>query len=199
MNEERIFRIIVFWVFAITVGISSYYRRKARQSSEVIPRRKEGKAALFGRGIMGLVLAGLILSYSFFPDSLEGLRLSISLWLRWTGAVIAALCPVLTVWLFKHIGSNISETVLTKKNHQLVTSGPYRRLRHPLYSTGSLLIISLGLTSGIWLILLLGILAAILFRLVVIPIEEEKLIEKFGDQYKSYQKQTGALLPKLRK
>jgi protein-S-isoprenylcysteine O-methyltransferase Ste14 len=42
------------------------------------------------------------------------------------------------LWVFSALGRNVSETVLTKGDHELVTAGPYRWIRHPLYTTGGM-------------------------------------------------------------
>jgi protein-S-isoprenylcysteine O-methyltransferase Ste14 len=104
----------------------------------------------------------------------------------------------LVVWVMKSIGPNISETVLTKREHILVTHGPYRWVRHPLYVTGLLLLISATLIASNWLIGTLTVVAAIAIRYIVIPTEEAALLEKFGDHYREYMMHAGRLLPNLR-
>lgn len=95
------------------------------------------------------------------------------------------------------LGRNISETVLTKEDHELVTKGPYRWVRHPLYTAGTLLLIGAALTAANALLGALTALAAVLIRLVVVPHEEARLIETFGDAYRDYRRRTGTLLPRL--
>lgn len=110
---------------------------------------------------------------------------------------MATFCPILSSWFLRNIGKNISETVLTKQDYQLVISGPYQWVRHPLYTTGLLLIFSLGVIAGNWVFILLGLISLLLIRFLVISKEEEHLIEKFGEQYKNYKPKTGTLLPRL--
>ena len=97
--------------------------------------------------------------------------------------------------MFRSIGKNVSETVLTKDRHELVSVGPYRRIRHPLYATGIALFWSIGLMAASWFILLFALIATVLIRLVVIPLEERELLRKFGDHYGRYMRRTGRLLP----
>jgi protein-S-isoprenylcysteine O-methyltransferase Ste14 len=99
-------------------------------------------------------------------------------------------------WLFRSIGSGITPTSATRKAHQLVTSGPYRWIRHPLYTFGASLFIAFGVMADNWFIALLGILAFIAMAART-PKEEANLIEKFGDEYRSYMQRTGRFLPKL--
>src|SRR5262245_63195855 len=116
-------------------------------------------------------------------------------WLRWLGVGLGVLAVVAAHWVLSNLGRNVSETVLTKRDHQLVTTGPYRWIRHPLYTTGSVLLLSIGLMHASWFVLLLAGVAACLIRLVVIPIEERALVEKFGDRYRAYLDGTGGMLP----
>ncbi len=104
----------------------------------------------------------------------------------------------LMYWLFSTIGHNISETVLTKQTHELVTNGPYRWVRHPLYAVAPLMLIAVSLLAANWFIGGMTLIALVLIVLVVIPKEEANLIETFGDDYRAYMKRTGRLFPRLR-
>jgi protein-S-isoprenylcysteine O-methyltransferase Ste14 len=95
------------------------------------------------------------------------------------------------------IGPNISETVLTKAEHELVMHGPYRWIRHPLYTSATLTFVSLGLIASNWFILLMAATAAFAIRVIVIPREEKNLEGRFGEDYRTYRARTGALLPRI--
>jgi protein-S-isoprenylcysteine O-methyltransferase Ste14 len=98
--------------------------------------------------------------------------------------------------MFKSIGSNVTATQSTRQNHQLVTSGPYRYIRHPLYTFGFISATSIMLVSALWWI---G--AAMIVPFIILmwrtPIEEQRLIETFGDDYRNYMKRTARFIPKL--
>lgn len=194
LEHKLIFRIIFFSVFILTIAISGYYRKKARES-ETISRTREGSLVLAGRVVLALILLAFILLYTFAPGWISWSGISVPLWLRWVGVILAIPSPFLAVWIFSSIGKNISETVLTKQEHELMTKGPYRWVRHPLYSMGILLIFSLGLIAANGMLLLFGLAALIIFRFVVIPAEEKNLVEKFGMDYEEYRSRTGALTP----
>lgn len=197
MNTEILFRLIYFVVFITTIFISAYYRRKARIQGGTIHRSQEGLMILIGRLLLAGTVLFFILPYPFYPDFVDWSSITTPFWIRWIGVIVALTCPLLSFWLFRNIGSNISETVLTKQNHQLVTSGPYKYIRHPLYTTGIILILSLGAISGNWVLLFLAPLTSMIFRFIVIPKEEQKLVERFGEQYITYRHTTGALFPKF--
>lgn len=193
-----IFRLSFILIFLLAFGISGYFRRRAREESGTIPRRAEGARAVMGRLLITLPLAGTILLYAIRPEWMNWASFEAPTGLRWLGVLLGVLTIPFMVWILRSIGSNISETVLTKADHHLVTEGPYRWIRHPLYTAGLTLIFSMALIAASWLMLVLWLAALIIFRLVVIPAEETKLTEAFGDRYREYRRSTGAMLPKLR-
>ncbi len=195
MDIDTIFRGIFLIVFLSSFVISGYYRKRARQSGGVIPRRAEGPVALFLRMALALPVAVSFFAYVFAPNWLAWSALDLPTWLRSAAACLAVACLPAIRWMFVSIGDNISETVLTKRTHQLVTAGPYRWIRHPLYAFSLLQLFSLGLLASNWLLLLFPCVGAVVFRWVVIPREETNLIKVFGKQYEEYRERTGALVP----
>ena len=198
MEEELIFRLIFIVVFALVVSLSAYYRRLARKSGDVIDRRQEGTLALILRAAMALPLLIAILLYAFLPEWMGWSTIYLPGWVRWLGAGLGIVCLPLLWWVLTNIGSNISETVLIKREHKLVTDGPYRWVRHPLYGVALIEILALSLMAGNWFIALLWLIGVLVFRLVVIPIEEAKLIAAFDGEYEHYRARTGALTPRFR-
>jgi protein-S-isoprenylcysteine O-methyltransferase Ste14 len=185
--------ICVISVFAI----SSYYRHVARRSSETIARRREGAAFIVLRTVFALPLFAAVIAYLINPGWMAWSEFSAPDSLRWLGATIGLIAIPSAWWLFTHLGRNVSETVLTKSDHALVTTGPYRWIRHPLYATGGALLIAVGLMAVNWFILSLAIVVVVLIRMLVVPVEEDALIAKFGDDYRGYMQRTGAMFPRL--
>lgn len=186
------------FIFAAMIIVSGYYRRKARAEGGTIPRRAEGGLALLLRLCLAVPLLFVILLYVFAPSWLDWARLSLPLWARWAAAFAGFACLPLIVWVFRSIGKNISETVLTKQTHQLVTIGPYRWIRHPLYTFALLALFALSALADSGLLLGLALVGVVAFRFVVIPKEEANLIKVFGPAYEAYRRTTGAMLPRLR-
>jgi protein-S-isoprenylcysteine O-methyltransferase Ste14 len=195
--EDLAFRLVFIGIFAAGLAISTYYRRLARKSGEVIPRHREGKLALILRAALALPLLAVILLYTFLPRSLDWSAAALPAWVRWLGAALGVACLPVIWWVFCSIGANVSETVLTKTGHKLVTVGPYRWVRHPLYAVALVEILALSLIAGNWLMTLLWLIAVLVFRYVVIPIEEANLIAVFDAEYKRYREGTGALMPRF--
>ena len=189
------------WLALVSVvcvfAISFHYRRLARKGGETIARRREG--AVFGalRAVFALPLFAAIVAYLINPDWMAWSEFSLSRWVRWIGVAIGGLAIPSAWWLFSNLGRNVSETVLTKSDHALVTSGPYRWIRHPLYATGGALLVAVGLMAANWFILGLASLVVVLMRLLVVPLEERALLAKFGDDYRRYMQRTGGMFPRL--
>ena len=196
--NENIFRILAAVILFTGIGISSYFRRKAdRDTGEKISRRVDGSAMMNLIRIGGLMLWLSPVVYLINPAWMAWSKIGLPEWVRWLGVGFGILCVLGIYWLFSSIGSGISPTSATRQEHQLVTSGPYRWVRHPLYTVGSSLFIAFGMMSDNWFIALLGVLAFIGMAIRT-PKEEANLIEKFGDEYREYMKRTGRFLPKFR-
>lgn len=195
--NENIFRILAAIILFTGIGISSYFRRKAdHDTGEKISRSVDGSAMMNLIRIGGLILWLSPLVYLINPALMAWSKLGLPEWVRWLGVGLGILCVFGIYWLFSSIGSGISPTSATRQQHVLSTRGPYRWVRHPLYTIGSTFIISFGMMADNWFIALLGILAFIGMAIRT-PKEEANLIEKFGDEYRDYMKRTGRFFPKL--
>jgi len=196
--NENIFRILAAAILFTGIGISSYFRRKAdRDTGEKISRKADGNAMMTIIKIGGLILWFSPLVYLVNPAWMAWSKIGLPDWTRGLGVAIGILCVLGIYWLFSSIGSGITPTSATRKEHELTTSGPYRWVRHPLYTVGSSMFISFGMMADNWFIAALGALAFIAMASRT-PREEANLIEKFGDEYREYMKHTGRYLPKLK-
>src|ERR1700752_1585626 len=195
--NENIFRILAAIILFTGIGISSYFRRKAdRDTGEKISRKVDGTPMMTLIRIGGLILWLSPLVYLINPAWMAWSKIGLSEWARWLGVGIGIFCVMGIYWLFRSLGSGITTTSGTRKEHKLVTSGPYRWVRHPLYTVGSFLFIAFGMMADNWFIAALGILAFIGMAIRT-PKEEANLVEKFGDEYREYMKRTGRFLPKF--
>jgi protein-S-isoprenylcysteine O-methyltransferase Ste14 len=137
-----------------------------------------------------------IIAYVINPEWLAFAALPLPDWLRWFGFALSLTALPLLFWMFRSLGNNITDTVQTRQHAQLVVRGPYRYIRHPLYSFGALFFIGLMLMAANWLILLLGVVALTLLILRT-PNEEAHLVEKFGDEYRTYMSYTPRFIPRF--
>jgi protein-S-isoprenylcysteine O-methyltransferase Ste14 len=195
--NENFFRISAALILITGMGISVYFRRKAdKDTGEKISRKVDGTAIMTIIRLGGLVLWLSPFVYLINPGWMAWSKIGLPEWVRWLGIGIGILCAISIYWLFSSIGSGITPTSATRKEHKLVTHGPYRWVRHPLYTVGSSMFVAFGMMADNWFIALLGVLAFIGMAART-PKEEANLIEKFGDEYREYMHRTGRFLPKL--
>lgn len=197
MNQESLFRLIAAVLLLSALGISVSFRRRANKSEDKISSKEEGRLILALRSIFGLAGWLSALVYLVNPAWMAWAHLDLPAWVRWSGAAIMAMCLPLIYWIFNSLGTNVTPTVAIRREHTLVVHGPYRWVRHPLYTVGFIAFIGFSLLSAIWftgtmLVLGFGVLA------MRTPLEEKRLVERFGDEYRAYMRRTGRYLPRLR-
>jgi protein-S-isoprenylcysteine O-methyltransferase Ste14 len=197
MTQVQVFRCFFVAIFVGMVSISVYYRARARRSGESIPRLREGKLVLLARLLFAAPLYLPIVLYMIHPGWMDWAALPLPAVLRWVGVAVGLATLPLLYWVFSSIGSNISETALTKERHRLVTAGPYKWVRHPLYAAATLSLVSLSLVAANWFMFGIACFALLGIAVQIIPREEEQLGVKFGLEYAEYMQRTGRLAPRL--
>jgi protein-S-isoprenylcysteine O-methyltransferase Ste14 len=197
MSANTIFRLITIILFVTAFSVSIYYRRKAQLSSgDQINRRAEGGFIMIALRLSGLLLWLSVIAYIIYPPAIAWATITLPNWLRWIGVLGGFVAVGLLTWMFASLGLNITDSVVTRQKHSLVTHGPYRWIRHPLYTFGSFFFLCLSLISSLWIIPVLSIPAfAILIKRTAT--EEETLQARFGEEYLQYAQRTGRFLPRL--
>jgi protein-S-isoprenylcysteine O-methyltransferase Ste14 len=115
--------------------------------------------------------------------------------LQYLGLLLIPAGIVVRSWAILKLGRFFSRVVEIETTHRLITSGPYRWLRHPAY-TGMLMInLGFGLALGTWPGALLMLVLPSIATLYRIQVEEKILLQAFGDEYRSYMQHTWRLFP----
>ena len=158
--------------------------------------RRESRLQRASHGVP-LVLAALLL---VLPGHALGALATLFIARSWTGygigVALVALGLGYAAQARRHLGANWSATVTLKQAHSLIRNGPYRHVRHPIY-TGLLLAFAgsaLALAEWRGLLALLLVTGSLWLKL---RREERWLLEHFGDDYAEYRKTSWALLPGL--
>ena len=110
---------------------------------------------------------------------------------------MAALVPVLVFFRssFQQLGTNYRGGVGLYERHELVVRGPYAVVRHPIYAAFIAIMLLVLLLSANWVLGLSGLLLVSSIAVVRIPVEEQRLRERFGSAWTDYSRHTGSLIP----
>jgi protein-S-isoprenylcysteine O-methyltransferase Ste14 len=197
MNDENVFRWAVLALIASTMPIGIYHRLRAERPDERISRRGEGPVKMIALRLCGLSNLVSLLLYLFNPQSMQWWQLALPGWLRWAGIGLGVASIPLFVWVFRSLGTNVTDTVVVRREHYLVQHGPYRRVRHPMYLMFATYFLAVSLATASWFFATMGVLALLLIAWRT-PIEESNLIARYGDQYRDYMRRTGRFFPRLK-
>jgi protein-S-isoprenylcysteine O-methyltransferase Ste14 len=177
---------------ALWIGFLLYWQIKAAGTKATT--RLEPAASRIVRAVVFLI-AIVLMSWPHPPLSwLNRQFLPQGLWTFWLGAAITAAGLFFAVWAREHLGTNWSRSVTIKQDHQLIVTGPYTLVRHPIY-TG---ILTGFLGSTLALAEVRGIVAFVLISLVLwykLRMEEQWMRTQFGAPYEAYFRRTAALVP----
>lgn len=194
MDQDHVFRIVLVISLVVVLPIAISYRLKSR-TGEKLDRREEGSFILATLRPVGLAFWLGLIAYIVNPLWMVWSSVPLPAWLRWTGVGVWAAAGGLLLWTLRHLGSNLTDTVIIRREHTLVTDGPYRWVRNPFYDSAALLILASSLVMANWFLLLTGGLALVLL-VIRTRTEEQNLVARFGDSYREYMERTGRFLPR---
>jgi protein-S-isoprenylcysteine O-methyltransferase Ste14 len=147
-------------------------RKRTKRATESVPLDRTHKILAYSTHV--LIMPFTVLYSIFLPLEIG------TVWL-YVGLAIFALALAMSVIT----SGNFAATPLDEP----VTKGVYRISRHPIYFSGFLLYIGIGIATASWVVLLCAILWIVLFH-IVLPSEEHFLLEKYGDSYREYMNKT---------
>ena len=156
--------------------------------------RRESPASRLSH-MVPLAIAVLLFSVRRAPIDFLGERfLPLAEWPFWLGALLTAGGLLFTVWARLQLGRNWSGTVTIKEGHDLVASGPYALVRHPIYTGLLLAFLGSALALGEWRgALAFALAAGALWR--KLRLEERWMRQQFADAYEAYSQRVAALIP----
>jgi protein-S-isoprenylcysteine O-methyltransferase Ste14 len=197
MNVELISKIVLIGLYSLFSIIRiEYYRRARKANYKTVIEEKRRYAIWLSVFICYEVLT--FFAYVLFPEVLAWGALPFPAWLRFAGAGLGMVALIWFVWIHRTLGNNLSARIRIKDSQYLVTDGPYRWVRHPMYTAFYILHIAAFLLTANWFIgvtWIVGLTAIILLR---VSREEAMLVARFGEEYSSYAENTGRFLPRIR-
>jgi protein-S-isoprenylcysteine O-methyltransferase Ste14 len=185
--RSRVFPALLLWIaFSVYWGI-------AGQNSAPDKSPESGTSKWFHQIVLLLALVVLLapipgLTGWFLPQQPH--------YLVPLGAIIQAAFILLAVWARRHLGRNWSAAVRIGEDHELVRTGPYRLLRHPIYTAMLGMFVGTAIASSQYHALL-GLAILVLAYVRKTRMEEQILHQTFGVEYDAYRRDTWALVPFL--
>jgi protein-S-isoprenylcysteine O-methyltransferase Ste14 len=187
----------MIWIYrsffpVVWIAFLIYWRIKAANTKST--QRLEPAASGILR-LLIILVAIVLLSTTWIP--LPWLYRPVwraGFWPFWLGAAVTVSGLLFAVWAREHLGRNWSSQVSIKQDHELITTGPYAVVRHPIYT--GILAGFLGL--AIALSEVRGFVVFVLFFLVFwakLSKEEQWMSSQFGETYAKYVDRTAALVP----
>lgn len=192
MSVREVFRLLLWfpWIVFIVYWIVGAIKTQATREQESFVSRYlvllieiVGYLLVFNRS------AGIgFLGRRFIPRALLGAIAGTAL--TWMGIGLA-------IWARYHLAEYWSARVTIKEDHQLIRTGPYMHLRHPIYTGLILATIGSALVIGQWRCVF-GVCLVVAGYCLKAKTEESMLTQQFGEAFREHQKHTGFLLPRFR-
>ena len=191
MPAVAIYRYLVpaMWLGWATYWLASSRNVKQTVLHESLPSRLSYVAPL--------ALAGLLLSVPNLPlpvPALQARFLPVAVWPFVVDAVLTCAGLLFSVWARQYLGPNWSSVVTIKEGHELVTSGPYAWVRHPIYTGILLALWGSAMAIGEWRAIGAMALASFSFWRKL-QLEERYMLQQFGLAYQTYRRNVKALIP----
>ena len=195
MTSELTYRVLALLLLLSMKWIRGRTQKRSDRSGnrEAYRNHRIDTLMLFS---LGLLWSLSVVVYALVPQWIAWASLNLADWLRWLGALVGIGSLALLAWSDHHLGENFSATLRIRAVHALFQTGPYRWIRHPIYTSGILFLIAMLLVTSNWFVgaCWCGVLVLYAYR---IPREESLMLQKFGDEYRVYMKKTGRLLPRI--
>lgn len=187
------FKIVYFILFLGASLVRKRFTSKNKKQDFIREEKSTSDVILLLFDAIGMLIP---LVYVFSPW-LDFANYSIPFWIGWTGTLLFV-CAIYILYLsHADLGKNWSPVLGIKREHTLVTSGIYRYIRHPMYAAHLLWAIAQILILHNWIAGFSFIAVMIPHYLVRVGKEEQMMIDQFGDEYRSYQQNTGRIFPKF--
>lgn len=189
------FKILYFLGLIVMSVLRAPYRNQTKTNQIV-----ENHSTILEKILLSLITVGmLILPLLYSVTSLfDFVNYQLSNWIQWLGVLVT----IISLWFFwrshADLGRNWSYTLEIREEHQLITTGIYQYIRHPMYA--AILLWSAGQTLLLpnWIAGWSPLLSFLLLYLFRIRNEEQMMLDQFGEEYQAYMKKTGRIIPRMK-
>ncbi len=192
---DSIFKIIYFIEFVVISIVRGTHTRPYRRMKIAVDMKTVPDMVLLALAGIGMLVPLIYV----FSSLLDFANYSLPNWIGWLGAILFALA----IWLLwrSHVdlGRNWTPTLGFRDEHQLVTDGVFKHMRHPMYAAHILWGIAAVLMLHNWIAGFAFLVVSVVHYLSRVNAEEQMMLEQFGVQYESYMQRTGRIIPRFSK
>lgn len=198
MERETIFRILTALIFLATYLTRKIYERRSEQIGRTgLVQDKDDKRMIVLQSLLLTISLVALLVYIIKPGWMQWASLPFPLWLRWLGFTFGALGAILLIWSHISLDDNFFGGVKIRAGHTMITRGPYRWVRHPMYTAFVILGLAFILLPANWMTGAAWLAGSLLTIMTRLKREENMMIEQFGNEYREYIKKTSRFFPGL--
>lgn len=181
----------LFWISYVAWGLFEFW--VFSRDRRAVSGQKQDGGTIFA--VIGLIMAAIFIAFwgqFLAPGARIALRKpvipAIAALLMWGGMAFR-------LWAILTLGRFFRTTVTVQDDHRLVTSGPYRVLRHPAYTGAIVTIAGIGLFMNNWVSFLGAFLFGLMAYVLRIQVEERALAGRFGDTFAAQRARSWAVFP----
>ncbi len=149
--------------------------------------------------ILGLLLVAMVILPLIYSatDWLSFADYTLPTWMGWTGVGLMAIALLLFTRAHRDLQANWSPSLEIYEGHNLITTGIYRFIRHPMYASQWVWVVAQILLLQNWVAGWADLAVFIPFYILRVRAEEKMLLETFGESYRRYREQTGGIIPRF--
>ena len=197
MSIEVTCKVVLIFLYSLFSIIRiEYYRRAKKAGYKTVIEERRRYSIWLSIFICYEVFTFFL--FILFPEVLSWAAIQLPVWARIIGVATGIAALLWFIWVHQSLGNNLSARLRIKDRQILVTDGPYRWIRHPMYSAFYLLHIAVFFLIANWFIGLTWLAGLTIIIFLRVKREEKMLLDRFGDQYGSYMERTGRFVPRLR-
>ena len=185
--EEIIFKIVFLIFIILMIFIRMPHSTKYKKIEKYLSKKEKREKLLVALNGISMMFVPLIY---VFTGWLDFFKMNLPDWIRISGIVIIFLGLIFFWWIHKTLGENWSPVLEIRKGHKLIIKGPYKYVRHPMYTLFYIFAIGLLLSISNWFVGLFALLSWHLLYVIRVSTEEKMMLEQFGIEWENYCKRT---------
>ncbi len=189
----------IIWkiIFVILGGVCGAliripHMKKYKKTEKIKSKKTSREKFLHFLAGVGIMVVPMIYVFTSWINSFS---MGLPDWARWTGVIVYGFALILFWRVHKTLGKNWSPILEIRKDHKLITQGPYKYIRHPMYTCIWMDIAGCWLITSNWIVGIVAFSTWIILYFIRLPDEEKMMIEEFGQEYKDYMKRTKKIIP----